>query len=240
VQQYGVHFEKVFDKRLDLDYYLTHFPNSQGELLTLQVSWLPAYGPIETSLHLKLFLTTFRPRFAAMTGICAGNKEKAQLGDLIVADRAYFYDSGKFVLDRDGEQVQLHNADVYHIRTRVKHFIQMFEQWKSRFAPTEPDCHIGAIASGSAVRADRPFDRIPFPLRNTLAIDMEGAAFYRTVEDFPGMDGLLVKGVSDYADDNKDDSSHWRASAVSAAYMLAFIQEYVIAGRMPRDQMHQP
>lgn len=233
-QQYGVQFEKVFDKRLELDYYLTCLPNSQGELLTLQVSWLPAYGPIETSLHLKLFLAMFRPRFAAMTGICAASKERAQLGDLIVADCAYFYDSGKFVLDQSGEQVQLHNPDVYHIRTRVKYFIKMFEQWKSAVALVEPECHIGAIASGSAVRADRPFDRIPFPLRNTLAIDMEGAAFYRTVEDFPGMDALLVKGVSDYADDNKDDSSHWRASAVSAAYMLAFIQEYVTAERIPR------
>jgi len=237
-QQYGVQFDKVFDKRLDLEYYLTRFPNSQRELLTLQVSWLPAYGPIETSLHLKLFLATFRPHFAAMTGICAGNKEKTQLGDLVVADCAYFYDSGKFVLDRGGERVQLHNPDVYRASKRVKHFIQMFEQWKSAIAPMEPKCYIGAIASGSAVRADRPFERIPFQLRNTLAIDMEGAAFYRTVEDFPGMDALLVKGVSDYADNNKDDSSHWRASSLSAAYMLAFIQEYVTAERIPRTQLY--
>jgi nucleoside phosphorylase len=232
-QQYGVQFDKVFDKHLNLEYYITQFPNSLGELLKLQVSWLPACGPVETSLHLKLFLTKFRPHFAAMTGICAGNKEKAQLGDLIVADCAYFYDSGKFVLDRSGEQVHMHNPDVYRVNKKVKHFIQMFERWKSTIAPMEPKCHIGAIASGSAVRADRPFERIPFQLRNTLAIDMEGAAFYRTVEDFPGMDALLVKGVSDYADDNKDDSSHWHASAVSAAYMLAFIQEYVTAERMP-------
>jgi nucleoside phosphorylase len=237
-QQYGVEFEKVFDKRLDLDYYYVRFPNSQGELLTLQVSWLPTYGPIETSLHLKLFLATFRPLFAAMTGICAGNKEKAQLGDLIVAECAYFYDSGKFVIDQHGEQVQLHNPDVYRVSKRVKHFIQTFEQWKSRFAPTEPDCHIGAIASGSAVRADRPFERIPFQMRNTLAIDMEGAAFYRTVEDFPGIDALLVKGVSDYADEKKDDDAHWRASRASAIYMLAFIHEYVTAERMPRAQTH--
>jgi len=237
-QRYGVQFDKVFDKQLDLEYYQTRFPNSRGELLALQLSWLPAYGPVETSLHLKPFLESSRPRFAAMTGICAGDKEKVKLGDLIVADKAYFYDSGKFVLDRSGEQVLLHNTDVYHIGTKIKHFIQMFEQWKSAVAPMEPGCHIGAIASGSAVRGDKPFDRIQFPLRNTLAIDMEGAAFYRTAEDFPRMHALLVKGVSDYADGNKDDSYHQLASAVSAMYMLAFIQEYVTAERMPKIQMH--
>ncbi len=237
-QQYGIQFDKVFDKRLDLEYYQTRLPNSQGELLTLQVSWLPAYGPIETSLHLKPLLEASRPRFAAMTGICAGDKKKVKPGDLIVADQAYFYDSGKFVLDQSGEQVLLHNTDVYRIGTKVKHFIQMFEQWKSAVAPMEPGCHIGAIASGSAVRGDRPFDRIQFPLRNTLAIDMEGAAFYRTLADFPDILSLLVKGVSDYADGDKNDAYHQFASAVSAMYMLAFIQEYVTAERMPKIQMH--
>ncbi len=116
----------------------------------------------------------------------------------------------------------------------IKYFIQMFERWKSSVAPMEPECHIGAIASGNAVRSDRPCDRIQFPLRNTLAIDMEGAAFYRTVADFPDILALLVKGVSDYADSNKDDSYHRYASAISAMYMLAFIQEYVTSERIPR------
>ncbi len=67
---------------------------------------------------------------------------------------------------------------------------------------------------------------------------MEGAAFYRTVEDFPEMSALLVKGVSDYAD-GKDDSFHERAATASATYMLTFIQQYVTADRMPRIQAQE-
>jgi len=235
-QHCKIQFDKAFDKRLGLEYYHTHIRNTQGEILTLQVSWLPSYGPVEASLHLKPLLETFRPRFAAMTGICAGDKKKVKLGDLVVADRAYFYDSGKFIIDQGGKQAQLHNADVYHVSTKVKRLIGVFEQWKSVVEPPEPVCHIGAIASGSAVRGDNPFDTLQFLVRDTLAIDMEGAAFYRTVEDFPGMHALLAKAVSDYADGNKNDSYHQSASALSALYMLTFIQEYVTAECMPKAQ----
>ena len=62
---------------------------------------------------------------------------------------------------------------------------------------------------------------------------MEGAIFYRTVADFSGIHALLVKGVCDYADSDKDDSYHHYASSVSATYVLFFIREYVYADRMP-------
>lgn len=95
--------------------------------------------------------------------------------------------------------------------------------------PKEPECYIETIASGSTVRGDNPFTEIRIPVRKTIAIDMEGAAFYRAVADYPGLKSLLVKGVSDYADGDKDDSYHEYASTASAMYMLCFIRELVLA-----------
>jgi nucleoside phosphorylase len=234
----GVQFQRAFDKEHKIDYYHTRIHNTLGEPLTIHVSYSPDTGPLEAALHLKPLLKKFRPRFAAMTGICAGDKKRVKLGDLIVADRAYVYDSGKFIIDEHGKRKQLHEADVYHVSPKIRNFIGMFEQWKSLVEPPEPACYIGAMASGSAVRDDNLFDEAQFPVRDTLAIDMEGAAFYRTVEDFPEMSALLVKGVSDYAD-GKDDSFHERAATVSATYMLTFIQQYVTADRMPRIQAQE-
>jgi nucleoside phosphorylase len=223
----------VYDQQLDLEYYHTRIMNVQREPLTLLISWFPGSGPVEASLQIKPLLKTFKPRFAAMTGICAGDKRKVKLGDLIVADRAYFYDHGKFILNQKGDLEQQHNADVYRASAKVRSFIRMFDPWKSLPVSSRAACHISALASGSAVRGDNPFEVMLFPVRDTLGIDMEGAAFYRSVEDFPGMEALLVKGVSDYADGQKDDSYHQRASAVSALYMLAFIQEFVTTERLP-------
>ncbi len=97
----------------------------------------------------------------------------------------------------------------------------------------QPKLRIAPIASGSTVRSDNPFDEIRLPVRDTVAIDMEGATFYRTVAQFPGLRSLLVKGICDYADSDKDDSYHTYASQVSATYVLSFIKEYVTLERIP-------
>src|SRR2546426_12033507 len=59
--------------------------------------------------------------------------------------------------------------------------------------PEQPRCHVVPIASGSTVRSDNPFEEIRRPVRGAIAVDMEGAIFYRTVADFPGLHSLLVK-----------------------------------------------
>ncbi len=92
------------------------------------------------------------------------------------------------------------------------------------------------MASGNAVRSDNPFKEVQLPVREAIAIDMEGAAFYRTLEEFPHVRSLLIKGVCDYADKDKDDTYHQYASVVSAVYVLCFIQEYVTEERMPKSQ----
>jgi nucleoside phosphorylase len=99
--------------------------------------------------------------------------------------------------------------------------------------PANPRRHIVPMASGSAVHSDNPFENVRTPVRGTVAIDMEGATFYRTTIEFPGIRSLLVKGVSDYADLEKDDSFHAYAARVSSAYLLCFIQEYVNTERIP-------
>ena len=87
--------------------------------------------------------------------------------------------------------------------------------------PDRPRRYIAPMASGSAVRSDNPFEEIRILKRNTISIAMEGTTFYRVVSEFPGRRSLLVKGVSDYADSDKDDTYHKYAASVSAVYMLS-------------------
>ena len=89
--------------------------NTHGESLTLHISWLPRYGPQEMILHLSHVLEECQPRIAIMTGICAGDAEQVQLGDLAVAQRTYTSDSGKFTLDEQGRRVHLHDTQTYQL-----------------------------------------------------------------------------------------------------------------------------
>jgi len=103
-----------------------------------------------------------------------------------------------------------------------------------------PKRHIAAMASGSAVRADMPFQEIQVPVRGAFAIDMEGATFYRIVAEFAGLRALLVKGVCDYADPDKDNTYHDYAAAASARYLLCFIKDYVTTALMARPAFPLP
>lgn len=308
-------FKSIVGSQTRRDYRYATIQNDKGESLTLYVTWPPKYGPEEMGLHFKAVLDELKPRFTAMAGICAGNREKTSLGDIIVAERAFRSDTGKIIPGEGDRKRQEYDTNTYGPDPNTLQFVQMFDAWKSVVAglprpiskrqqrdwlldtlfqdttmslydiplkdlrqnapdwraivldlqqesdryltddgrlydrgkvqklyrttdfpykdEAYPRRHIVPMASGSAVRSDNPFEDVRTPVRGTIAIDMEGATFYRTTMEFPGIRSLLVKGVSDYADLEKDDSYHAYAAAVSSAYLLCFIKGYVNSERMP-------
>jgi nucleoside phosphorylase len=241
-RQCGVSFQPAFSPNTGTYHHAT-IQNKLGEPLTIHISWQPRPGPVEAGLHIKPVLEEFKPSFAAMTGICAGDRRKVKLGDLIIAESAFAYDTGKMVIGKDGQSQLLHDMDVWHPSPDALHFARMFQQWKPAVAripgPSSQhhlrsELHIAPMASGNTVRGDNPFDEIRLLARNAIAIDMESATFYRTVAEFPGVRSLLAKGISDYADGEKNDSYHEYASAVPAAYILSFVGEYVTSDRISR------
>jgi len=157
-----------FTKRLSLqyryDYRLATLQNNNGETLTLHVSWLPRYGPQEMVLHLSRVLEEYQPRIAIMTGICAGDAHRVRLGDLVVAERTFTYDDGKFTLDEHGRSVHPHDTMTYQLDANILQFLGLFDERKPLVVrlkrPPYPleqrkrrkvACHIRAMASGSAV-----------------------------------------------------------------------------------------
>jgi len=308
-------FERSYNAHLKRYYDYTIITNTIGEQLSVLVTWLPDNGLMEVGMQLHLLLEEFNPLFAAMTGICAGDREKVKLGDIIVANQAFIYDAGKIVDGENGPKLRPNNP-MWSLPTDVLQAVRGFNGWKQvvtqekrppslhqqrdwllkkllspdtaqiddipeadldehvpdsiqviqelskegpdayltsdlklrnpdqvrllRFkrvfpfkdAP-QPVAYVAPMASGSAVRADNPFREIQTHVRDTRALEMEAAAFYRTLKDFGSIQYLLVKGVSDYADKDKDDSYHDYAARISALYMLAFLREYITSDRFP-------
>lgn len=232
--------------RYGYSYRSAELKNEKDELLTLHISWLPRYGPQEMTLHLSHVLEECQPRIAIMTGICAGDSQQVHLGDLVVAERTFTYDNGKFAFDDDGRRVHLHDTMTYQLDANTLQFLGLFDNWKPLVVrlkrPPSPleqrkrrkiVCHIKPMASGSAVRADHPFEDVQAPVRGTVAIDMESAAFGLVMSRHPQIPWMVVKGVCDYADRTKNDTYHDYAARASALYALSFIQKYAISQRLP-------
>lgn len=296
-----------------ITYHRTSITNQYGQELRIAVTCLTRMGVVPSALLLPDILNVQKPKLVIMTGICAGDRSQVQLGDLIVAERVYFYDTGKFSQDSEGRQYHEHDTRTYSSSDQYIQFTRMFNGWQTaldslvrpvsrrqqrdwlleqylseriqhireldsvvlqRNAPRWRDilqelqhdniltsdlalshreelekkllfgkdpfpfrdasqsrCFIKPIASGSAVRADNPFQDIRMPVRGVAGIDMEGAVLGECIATIPAykhISWLLVKGVCDYADEEKDDSFHEYAALASAHYALSLIQEYQI------------
>src|SRR5947209_8623943 len=237
----NVSFAKAFSRRDRYEYRHTTIQNAQREPLTVLVTWPSDRGPVQTGLDLKPFLDEFRPRFAAMTGICAGDRKKVKLGDLIVAECAYLYEEGKIIAGPDGQATHLLETETVASTSQVLQYVRGFDRWKEPLREMkriwlkralkpneEPKRYIAPMASGMAVRSDNPFPWLREKHhRNTIGLDMEAASFYRAFGAFSHIHALVVKGVSDYGDGSKNDRYHDYAARGSAVYLLSFIQEYV-------------
>ncbi len=248
-QRCSVSFTTAFSRIDGYEYWHSTILNKRGEPLTVLVTWLVDSGPVRTGLDLKPLLQEFRPRFAAMTGLCGGYKGKVKLGDLVVAQYAYHYEEGKILRGPDGQLKHVSEMKTYEASAQVIQYARGFEAWKEPLAELkrsklkrqvlrdseQPQCYIAPMASGMAVRGDNPFPWLAeYRNRKTIALDMEAAAFYLTMRAFPSIQALVVKGVCDYADMGKNDSYHDYAARASAIYLLSFIQQYVTEETMPR------
>jgi nucleoside phosphorylase len=245
-----VSFTEKFSQTVQYKYQYATIYNRANEPLTVLVICLPDSGPLHTALVLKPLLQEFHPRFAAMTGICAGYEKKVHLGDLVIAQYAYHYEEGKIICGPDGQLQHLPEMRTVSSPTQVIQYARGFDGWKKSVTrmkrqflkrslqkSEEPEKHIAPMASGMAVRGDNPFPWLTEHLnRKTLALDMEAASFYLTLCDFPHIRSLVVKGVCDYADMSKNDDYHEYAARASATYMLHFIQEYVTDETIPRRE----
>lgn len=248
----NIQFQQTFSQKNGYTYRYTTIKNSYEEALTVLVICMPFTGPVETALSVRSLLEEFHPRFVAMTGICAGYKEKVALGDLVAASYAFHYEEGKVEPDEHGQDKLRPEWRTHGTAQRIVQYINNFAAWKKPVTEMkqqmighelqdkeQPKCLIAPIASGMAVQGNDPFPRLLEHNRKALFLDQEVAAFYQTLDEFPDTYFLAAKGVCDHGDTSKNDDYHTFAAHVSAVYILYFVREYVTNATMPRRDHEQ-
>lgn len=86
--------------------------------------------------------------------------------------------------------------------------------------------HVGPIATGKTVREDPElFQRIAKFSRKVLGVEMEAAAIGFVAQQ-ARIPSIIVKSVSDFGDEDKDDGFREFACHASATFLLAFLMEH--------------
>ena len=178
-------------------------------------------------------ISAFRPEYLIMCGIAAGlGSEADQLyGDVIVPDVVWDYSSGKFTAPGKGA---ITSGNVgFQPRPRSialdAGILKLITSLKGR---TEFELHIGPMACGSAVIANREAieTRIKSVIPETLGLDMESYGIFYAAENSssPKPKAIVIKSICDYADSRKSDKYQ-----KFAAYTSSQFTKYLLENHLP-------
>lgn len=183
-----------------------------------------------TALSAKL-IEHFRPRYLIETGIAAGVslENEQRYGDVIVADVIWTYDTGKFVKAenakiRFGNVGFISKSSQFVLDSKILEYIK-----KAINSPRNPNhVLIGPIACGASVVSNREIlqQQVYMQKKQTIGLDMEsyGIVYMATHATAPRPTPIIIKSVSDYADEKKDDRVQ-KFSAYTSAEFAKFLYE---------------
>ena len=159
------------------------------------------------------------PEAMFFVGVAGGLKSDIALGDVVVATKVYAVHGGK------------ETAEGFHVRPeawRASHRLAAAARDALR---DDPRAHLKPIAAGDVVLAATKSalaEHLRKNYNDAAAIEMEGSGFVSAV-DLAGGDALVIRGISDRADDDKSrvDGAGWqpRAAASAAAAVVAVLRE---------------
>lgn len=189
----------------------------------------------------KDVIQKFSPQNIILLGIAAGtNEKKCKLGDVILARIIIDYSKSKISDAKEKFRPEpyrvgfklLESAEVYRRECEARTYT---ERWQDKISIKQPagklqtpKCHIGSIASGNSVVAWEQYrngivERLGF--HDLYAIEMEGGGFSLAIYESGRPIGVLViRGLCDWADKNKDDDWHIYAADSAAAFLFGFLK----------------
>jgi adenosylhomocysteine nucleosidase len=196
----------------------------------------PAVGPALG--HLK---RNYRPQIVMLVDIGGGIDSRVHLGDVVVSTRVIGYD-----LRKETPDCVIHRGQEWRAPAEIGHAVNTF--FAEHGYPAEVSgmlrkgtgkihVHEGPVGSGNAVIAHRDSEIVQY-LRaysdKILDVDMESGGLGHAIHDQPAGEQpsswLVIRGISDHADQAKDDRYRYIA-AFNAAATLYAIMPYLPVGQ---------
>lgn len=212
----------------------------EGRQFTVCTATAPRMGMVSTALLTASVIGHMRPRLVAMTGICAGVRGKVRLGDVLFADPAWDFQSGKRTRDKENTQFSMRPHQLA-APARVRSHVEQVRDDKaalSQVAVEYPDpdtpaaisrVFIGPVASGSAVLADgEVIKNIREQHQELIGVEMEIYGLFAAAHAAaaPQPYCFALKGVCDFADSEKEDGCQRYAAYASARVLQLLIERY--------------
>jgi adenosylhomocysteine nucleosidase len=215
-------------QRAGLDLWEFDFHGNSGAIVLL-----PRMGIINASVVTARALELYTPSVVAMSGICAGIGTNAELGQLLVTDVVWEYQSGKWfdeMFEAEPYQVSIPQHTRLALSKILDHSELLSRLERSFVGNLRPGKlsvpKLAMFTTGSAVIAsERRLAAVKQQHRKVAGLDMELFGFHRAIElSGQSVHAFSAKVVVDKANEAKGDELHDYGCAVSAAFVLEAVR----------------
>lgn len=208
-----------------------------GVTISIVSSHASGMGMVSTVSTVTQLLEYFKPRIAIMSGISAGFDSSVGLGDIVIGDPVWDYQTGK-TIQQDGAIIQ--KQEIRQLRlnpglagklsslarsTSIENELE--KGWIGDPPATRNRIKIAPMVSGSAViSAELVMQTISEQDRKMAALDMEAYGFIYACENYqtPNPMSFVTKTVVDFGDSSKSNFLQKYGSYVSARFVDKFIR----------------
>jgi len=195
--------------------------------------------PAASVLAMKM-ICQFRPEYLAMTGISAGVPGRTKFGDILAADPAFDWGSGKWVTDAGRvafqpapHQLALSPALRNKLKTMAADNVILAKirtSWPGDLPDHTLSLRVGPVASGASVLADgSTASDILNRQRDLIGIEMETYGLFLAAEEAPAPKPAVfsLKSVVDFGDGVKNNLHQKYAAHTSAQALKYFLESYL-------------
>ncbi len=210
-----------------------HLKLSSEKTLKIACAHLNQMGPIAATHATEVVLKHFKPRVIIMTGICGGFSDAVSVGDVVIAEKSWDWQSGKWVDDwslQAASDPKEASNELVSLAKTIDVDMQSFYQQFTGYRPANlPKLITAPMVSGSSVVASADIQKVfRSQHRKMAAIDMECYGLYYSCANHHGQPTkmICIKSVSDLADREKHDNYQIYCSFISARVALRLIEKY--------------
>ncbi len=208
-----------------------------GKDVTIVAAMQTEMGTVPAAMLSSQIVRIWHPKLLTMTGICAGVRGEVELGDVIVAQHLFDYESGLLTdgkltpeyhtvsMDEELSSYLLSFAENRDLCRTIK------DSWMSETGKPnrELTAHVGTLASGPSVLEDKnKIAHIQQNMRRVLGVDMEAYAVARAAQliKYPTVPFLIVKGVQDFGESPRDKTYREYAAFASSNFLFRSLEQY--------------
>lgn len=178
-------------------------------------------------------MNEYRPRVICMSGICGGIADGVAIGDLVVAEKSWDWQSGKWTPDGElssaVDQKDGSTDLVALARDMDADLVSYYAAYAGEKPNAVPRMYIAPMVSGSAVVENADIHKLfKHQHRKVGGVDMECYALYyqALLSSPPASKAICVKAVSDLARRGKGDKFQQYGSYLSARFLLGVIERW--------------